>query len=219
MGTQILNPFTLIRSRWATRSPGSQQSSLPLRSSHSPCEIHLAQSCCQDKAADQERLPVHRGQPSAHTSSGEALHASSSRRTSGVLLVHGHGQASGQQSTYRPTGQTRECALGSLWGDPAWDSHTPGLGELGRPSPLLGESSPEKGRRGGKEEKEEDKAFSCFPPQRFAGPASREHRILHLQRKMREARGQRKPLLSSLFLIFLCAPSPSPSTHTYPPCP
>lgn len=99
MGNEILNPSALIRSHWATKSPNSWQSSLPLRSSHSPCEIHLAQSCCQDKAADEECPPAHRGQPANHTSSRGTLHASSSRQTSGVFLTHRHGQASGQQST------------------------------------------------------------------------------------------------------------------------
>lgn len=133
---------------WDPRSPSSQQSSLFLWSSHSPCEIHLAQSCCQGKAADQEHPPVPRGQPRAHASSRGALHASSSRRASGAVLTHRHGpglRTAQHLKAGRPS--LRMGLLGSLQGDPACGSHTLGFGRARvTPPPLLGKSSSGQGR-------------------------------------------------------------------------
>lgn len=84
----------------------------------------------------------------------------------------------------------------------------------GRPSPRLGKSSPGKVQGTGVG-KEEVKAFSCFPSQRFTGPASREYRILHLQRKAERSHRPKEiaPFQSPANLFFVLLLPPHPLTH------
>ena len=85
---------------------------------------------------------------------------------------------------------------------------------MGRPSPLLGESSPGKVWGAGVG-KEEVKAFSCFPSQRFTGLASREYGILHLQRKAERSHRPKEitPFQSPANLVFVLLLPPHPLTH------
>ena len=80
---------------------------------------------------------------------------------------------------------------------------------MGRPSPLLGESSPGKVWGAGVG-KEEVKAFSCFPSQRFTGLASREYGILHLQRKAERSHRPKEitPFQSRAVCVLLLPPHP-----------
>lgn len=179
-----LNPLPFIRSHQRTViCPATSPSPLCF---HSPCEIHLAQSCCQDKSCrPQECPPAHRGPLMNHASPpgelcmllppGELFRGFPRTQAWAGLRTAEHLKAGRpgrgrcvRLSLGRPCVGLLTCQAFQKW--------------VSLPTPRQVLSWEGAGGRG---RKEKSRPLAVFLPRGLLGQP-REYRILHLQRKAGE---------------------------------